>query len=77
MFETWQRSSSSFNLFLCQALGLGKERLMRLICKKFFEFICVFDLLDLVTVKIVGSGSFIGLLVLKYDFLVKIDCIRL
>ena len=50
---------------------------MRLICKKFFEFICVFDLLDLVTVKIVGSGSFIGLLVLKYDFLVKIDCIRL
>ena len=39
--------------------------------------ICVLDLLDLVTVKIVGSGSFIGLLVLKYDFLVKIDCIRL
>ena len=48
---------------------------MRLICKKFFEFICVFDLLDLVTVKIVGSGSFSGLLVVKYDFLLKIDCI--
>lgn len=76
MFETWQRASSSFNLFLCQALGLGKERFMRLICKKFFEFICVFDLLDLVTVKIVGSGSFSGLLVVKYDFLLKIDCIR-
>ena len=65
-----------FQLVSLPGAWAGEGEINEVNLQKVFEFICVFDLLDLVTVKIVGSGSFSGLLVVKYDFLLKIDCIR-